>query len=57
MIKKWIIEGKGYFNGSVTNPFNLNLQISDINYSYGHIEFSGSKKSLEKFIDAFIENE
>ena len=30
MIKKWIIEGKGYFNGSVTNPFNINLEISDI---------------------------
>ena len=57
MIKKWIIEGKGQFNGSVTNPFNINLEISDIHYSYGYIGFTGSKKELYKFLDKLLDNE
>ena len=57
MKKRWIIEGKGYFNGSVTNPFNINLKISDIKCGYGYIEFTGSKKELDKFIDKLLDNE
>ena len=57
MKKNWSIEGKGYFNGSVANPFNINLKISDIKCGYGYIEFTGSKKELDKFIDKLLDNE
>ena len=38
MIKEYIIKGKGYFNCNVENPFDLNLQISDLQLSYGQIK-------------------
>ena len=57
MKKKWIIKGKGYFNTNVTSPHSLNIQISDIETSYGQIDFTGTEQELEKIIDLLIEDE
>ena len=58
MIKKqWIIKGKGYFNTMTKDPFITAIDISDITYTYGQIDFKGTEKQLDKFIDTLIENE
>jgi hypothetical protein len=57
MIKEYIIKGKGYFKCNVENPFNLNLQISDLQLSYGQINFTGTEKELDKFIYNLIQDE
>ena len=57
MIKKYIIKGKGYFNHTVNDPFVKGLEISDLSSGYGNIEFTGTEKQLDKFIDRLLENE
>ena len=57
MIKKYIITGKGYFNCTVNDPFVKGIEISDLYSSYGNIEFTGTEKELEKFIDRLLDNE
>ena len=55
--KRYIITGKGYINCGVDNPYNLNLEITDLKYKYGQIEFTGSKAALEKFVEKLMEDE
>ena len=31
-MKNWIITGKGFINCGVYNPYNLNLEITDLKY-------------------------
>ena len=57
MIKKYIIKGKGYFNYTVNDPFVKGIEISDLCSSYGRIEFTGTVKQLDKFIDRLLDNE
>jgi len=57
MIKKYIITGKGYFNYTVNDPFVKGIEISDLSSGYGYIEFTGTEKQLDKFIDRLIDNE
>ena len=56
-MKNWIITGKGYINCGVDNPYNLNLEITDLKYKYGQIEFTGTENDLEKFVDELIKDE
>ena len=50
-MKNWIITGKGFINCGVDNPYNLNLEITDLKYKHGQIEFTGTESGLEKFVD------
>ena len=56
-MKHWIIKGKGFFNCGVTNPFNVNLEITDLQTKYGQIEFKGSEDDIEKFVSELIKDE
>ena len=55
--KNWIIAGKGYVNCGVDNPYNLNLEITDLKYKYNQIEFTGSTNDLEKFVSELMKDE
>ena len=55
--KHYIIMGKGYVNCGVTNPYNLNLEITDLEYRYNKIELKATKEDLEKFISELIKDE
>ena len=55
--KHYIIMGKGYVNCGVTNPYNLNLEITDLEYRYNKIELKANKEDLEKFIAELIKDE
>ena len=56
-MKNWIITGKGYINCGVDNPYNLNLEITDLKYKYNQIELYATENDLEKFIDELIKDE
>ena len=57
MIKEYIITGKGYYNNCVEHPLSLGLQIGDIEYKRGVINFKGTEEQLETFVDILIEDE
>tara|TARA_R100000231_G_scaffold112808_2_gene83665 strand:+ start:2159 stop:2425 length:267 start_codon:yes stop_codon:yes gene_type:complete len=56
-MKNWIITGKGYVNSGVTNPYNLNLEITDLQYKYNEIRLRSTEKDLEKFVSELIKDE
>jgi hypothetical protein len=56
-MKNWIITGKGYVNCGVDNPYNLNLEITDLKYKYNQIELFATEEDLEKFVSELIKDE
>ena len=56
-MKNWIITGKGYINCGVDNPYNLNLEITDLKYKYNQIELYATENDLEKFVSELIKDE
>ena len=56
-MKNWIIKGKGYVNCGVDNPYNLNLEITDLKYKYNQIELYATEEDLEKFVSKLIKDE
>jgi hypothetical protein len=56
-MKNWIITGKGYVNCGVDNPYNLNLEITDLKYKYNQIELYATENDLEKFVNELIKDE
>ena len=56
-MKNWIIKGKGYVNCGVDNPYDLNLEITDLKYTYNQIELYATENDLEKFVDELIKDE
>ena len=56
-MKNWIIKGKGYVNCGVDNPYNLNLEITDLKYKYNQIELYATENDLEKFVSELIKDE
>tara|TARA_R100000664_G_C2690958_1_gene95084 strand:- start:276 stop:548 length:273 start_codon:yes stop_codon:yes gene_type:complete len=56
-MKNWIIAGKGYVNCGVDNPYNLNLEITDLKYKYNQIELYATENDLEKFVSELIKDE
>ena len=56
-MKNWIITGKGYVNCGVDNPYNLNLEITDLKYKYNQIELYATENDLEKFVSELIKDE
>lgn len=55
--KHYIIMGKGYANCGVHNPYNLNLEITDLKYKYNQIELYATEEDLEKFVSELIKDE
>jgi len=56
-MKNWIITGKGYVNCGVDNPYNLNLEITDLKYKYNQIELTATEEDLEDFVRELIKDE
>tara|TARA_R100001530_G_scaffold118333_1_gene85475 strand:+ start:186 stop:389 length:204 start_codon:yes stop_codon:yes gene_type:complete len=54
---KFLIEGKGYYNAMVNDPFISGTEISDIKCGYGYIEFEGTEKELDLFLDSLYQDE
>tara|TARA_R110000824_G_scaffold48326_1_gene136552 strand:+ start:237 stop:443 length:207 start_codon:yes stop_codon:yes gene_type:complete len=56
-MKHFFIEGKGYYNAIVDDPFIRGVQISDIKSGYGYIEFKGTDNELDKFLEHLYQDE
>tara|TARA_R100000742_G_C4236818_1_gene57263 strand:+ start:143 stop:541 length:399 start_codon:yes stop_codon:yes gene_type:complete len=56
-IKNWIITGKGFINCGVENPYNLNLEITDLKYKYNQIELTATEDDVEKFVEKLMQDE
>ena len=49
-MNKYIIQGKGYWNVQLNDPFISGVQTTDIESSYNHIKFKGTEKQLESLL-------
>ena len=56
MIKEYLIQGKGYFGCMVDSPVP-GIEIGDIKFRYGYIEFKGSEKQLDLFLERLYKDE
>ena len=56
MIKEYLIQGKGYFGRMVDSPVP-GIEIGDIKFGYGYIEFKGSEKQLDLFLKSLYKDE
>ena len=54
-MNRYLLQGKGYFNVTTSDPFISGIEITDIQSSYGYIKFTGTEKELNKFCDKLIE--
>jgi|TARA_Y100001963_G_scaffold109112_1_gene150797 hypothetical protein len=57
MIKEYIINGKGYFGIRETDHIFSTVDISDIKFGYGYIEFKGTNKQLDLFLESLYKDE
>jgi|TARA_R100001594_G_scaffold6565_3_gene18539 hypothetical protein len=57
MIKQYLIEGKGFYNVMVDDPFFCGVEISDIKTRYNYIEFKGTEKQLDSFLEHLYQDE
>tara|TARA_R110002020_G_scaffold98019_1_gene233661 strand:- start:936 stop:1151 length:216 start_codon:yes stop_codon:yes gene_type:complete len=56
-MKEFLIQGKGFFNKMVRDPYFGDIEICDIKTGYGYIEFKGTDKQLDKFLEHLYEDE
>ena len=49
-MKDYIIQGKGYWNVQLNDPFISGVETTDIESSYNHIKFKGTEKQLDSFL-------
>ena len=56
-MNQYLIEGKGVFNEIVKDPYFSGVEISDIKTGYGHIEFKGTEKQLDLFLESLYQDE
>ena len=54
-INDYIIQGKGYWNVQLNDPFISGVQTTDIESSYNHIAFKGTEKQLDSFLEQLRE--
>ena len=54
-MKNYLIQGKGYWNVQLNDPFISGVQTTDIDSSYNHIAFKGTEKQLDSFLDQLIQ--
>ena len=57
MIKEYTIQGKGYFNYTTNHSYMSNKEFTDIKCGYGYIQFKGTEKQLDSFLDTLYEDE
>jgi hypothetical protein len=57
MIKEYLIQGKGYFNYNTSHYLLSNKEVSDIRSGYGYIQFKGTDKQLDSFLESLYEDE
>ena len=43
-MNRYLLQGKGYFNVTTSDPFISGIEITDIQSSYGYIKFTGTEK-------------
>ena len=56
MIKEYLIQGKGYFGRMVDSQIT-GVEMGDIKVGYGYIEFKGSEKQLDLFLERLYKDE
>jgi hypothetical protein len=56
-MNEYLIEGKGFFNEIVKDPYFGHIEICDIKTGYGYIEFKGTEKQLDSFLDSLYQDE
>ena len=54
-MKDYLIQGKGYWNVQLNDPFISGVETTDIESSYNHIKFKGTEKQLESFLEQLRE--
>jgi hypothetical protein len=54
-MKDYIIQGKGYWNVQLNDPFISGVETTDIESSYNHIKFNGTEKQLDSFLDQLLD--
>tara|TARA_R100000655_G_scaffold25878_2_gene53410 strand:+ start:4462 stop:4713 length:252 start_codon:yes stop_codon:yes gene_type:complete len=57
MIKQYTIQGKGYFNYITKDTYLSNKEFTDIKCSCGCIEFKGTEKQLDSFLEKLYDDE
>tara|TARA_Y100001973_G_C5180676_1_gene324709 strand:- start:1437 stop:1643 length:207 start_codon:yes stop_codon:yes gene_type:complete len=57
MLKEFIIQGKGEYNRIVNDPYFGEKEISDIQSGYGYINFKGTDKQLDSFLEHLYQDE
>lgn len=57
MIKQYTIQGKGYFNYITKDTYLSNKEFTDIKCRYGCIEFKGTEKQLDSFLEKLYDDE
>ena len=56
-MKQYIIQGKGEYNRIVNDPYFGEKEISDIQSGYGYINFKGTDKQLDLFLEHLYQDE
>ena len=56
-MKEYIIQGKGEYNRIVNDPYFGEKEISDIQSGYGYINFKGTDKQLDSFLEYLYQDE
>ena len=56
-MKEFLIQGKGFWNNMLPDPFVQGVEVSDIKSGYGYIEFKGTDKQLDKFLEHLYQDE
>lgn len=56
-MNEYLIEGKGFYNEMVRDPYFGDIEICDIKTGYGYIEFKGTEKQLDSFLDSLYQDE
>jgi len=54
-MNKYLIQGKGYWNVQLNDPFISGVETTDIESSYNYISFKGTEKQLDSFLDQLID--
>ena len=56
-MKEYIIQGKGEYKRIVNDPYFGEKEISDIQSGYGYINFKGTDKQLDSFLEHLYQDE
>ena len=54
-MNKYLIQGKGYWNVQLNDPFISGVETTDIESSYNYISFKGTENQLDSFLEQLRE--